>query len=88
MSELDETPRLAQVDALRAEAATIAAANPPSRVVATAFLGVLTLVGWVIGRLWFGVSKAVVFCGLAVKYGYRQGAKVPTEPRKRKNIAS
>jgi hypothetical protein len=87
MSELDETPVVAPVDALRAEAATIAAANPPSRVVATLFLGLLTGIGVLIGGTWLLVSKAVIFCALAVKYGYRKGAKVQTEPKKRGNPA-
>jgi hypothetical protein len=83
MSELDETPPLAPVDALRAEAAVLAAANPPSRVLATVVLGMFTLIGFVIGRTYLAAAAAVAFVGLAVKYGYRKGAKTPTEPKKR-----
>lgn len=91
MSEFAEAPAgptLADVDRLRAEAEVIAAANPPSRVIASVLLGILTAVGWVIGRVWLFTVKQVAFCGLAIKYGYRKGAKVPVEAKKRKNIGS
>lgn len=71
----------APVDYLREEAGRIAAANPPSRVLATVVLALFTSIGWVAGRTWFFASKAVVFCALAVRYGYRQGMKVPAVPR-------
>lgn len=68
------------VDYLREEAGRIAAANPPGRVLATVVLALFTAIGWAIGRTWFFVSKAVIFCALAVRYGYRQGMKVPVNP--------
>jgi len=71
----------APVDYLREEAGRIAAANPPGRVLAVIVLAVFTAIGWVTGRTWFFVSKGVIFCALAVRYGYRQGMKVPVEPR-------
>lgn len=70
----------APVDYLRGEAGRIAAANPPSRVLATVVLALFTAIGWTVGRTWFFASKAVIFCGLAVRYGYRQGMKVPVNP--------
>lgn len=69
------------VDLLSQEAGQVAAANPPSRVLALIVLGIFTAVGWVAGRLWFHSAKSVAFCALAVRYGYRQGAKVPVEQR-------
>jgi hypothetical protein len=64
------------VDQISAEAAKIAANNPPSRVLLTCVLGVLTGVGWLVGRTWLTVAGFTAFCGLAVRYGYRRGAKV------------
>ncbi|HEY1705624.1 MAG TPA: hypothetical protein VGG75_38555 [Trebonia sp.] len=72
---LDET----RVDLLLGEADRIATANPPSKVLATVILGLFTAVGWVIGRTWFYAAKSVAFIALAVRYGYRQGARVPVE---------
>jgi hypothetical protein len=69
------------VDQLGAEAGRIAAANPPSRVVAVAVLGLLTGIGWLIGRTWFFIAKGVVFAALGIRYGYRLGAKVPVEAK-------
>jgi hypothetical protein len=69
------------VDLLSKQAGQTAAANPPSRVIALAVLGLFTAIGWIIGRSWFHVSKGVIFCALAARYGYRQGMKVPVEPR-------
>jgi hypothetical protein len=67
------------VDLLNEEAGRIAAANPPSRVLATVVLGLFFAVGWVLGRTWFFGAKAAVFGALAVRMGYRKGAKVPVE---------
>ena len=67
------------VDQLGQEAGRIAAANPPGRVFALVILFFFTAIGWVIGRTWFFASKGVIFCALAVRYGYRQGMKVPVE---------
>lgn len=75
------TERTAIVDMLSDEAGRAAAANPPSRVLALVVLGLFTAVGWTAGRLWFHTAKSVAFCALAVRYGYRQGAKVPVEPK-------
>jgi hypothetical protein len=38
------------VDQISAEAAEIAAANPPSRVLLTCVLGILSGIGWIVGR--------------------------------------
>lgn len=88
MSEEAVEAPVAPVDALRAEAQAWAVANPPSRVLATAVLGVLTFIGFLIGRTYLASAGALKFMTLAIKYGYRAGAKVQTEPKKRKNIAS
>ena len=64
-------------DHISAEAVEIAHANPPSRVLLTCVLGILTAIGWLVGRFWFTMAYFAAFCGLAVKYGYRLGAKVP-----------
>jgi hypothetical protein len=69
------------VDQLSDEAAQIAANNPPSRVLLTCVLGVLTSVGWLVGRTWFTVARFAAFAGLAVRYGYRKGARVQTQPK-------
>lgn len=81
MSELDETPPApaAVVDQLVTEAKAAAVANPPSRVLATVLLGVFTAIGFLTGRTYLAAAAAVAFVGLAVKYGYRKGAKVPVE---------
>jgi hypothetical protein len=68
-----------RVDLLNEEAGRIAAANPPSRVLATVVLGLLFAVGWVIGRLWFFGAKTVIFCAICVRTGYRRGAMVKVE---------
>ena len=39
-------------------------ANPPSRVLLTCVLGILTAIGWVYGRIWFTVAHLAAFCGL------------------------
>lgn len=67
------------VDLLSADADRIANANPPSKVLATVVLGLFTALGWIAGRAWFYSAKSVAFVALAVRYGYRQGAKVPVE---------
>ena len=69
------------VDLLSEQAGQTAAANPPSRVIALVVLGIFTALGWIVGRTWFFLSKGVIFCALAARYGYRQGMKVPVEPR-------
>lgn len=71
----------AVVDFLNEEAGRKAAANPPGRVLALVVLGLFTAIGWVTGRTWFFVSKGVIFCALAVRYGYRQGMHAPVETR-------
>jgi hypothetical protein len=69
------------VDQLSAQAAEIAANNPPSRVLLTCVLGVLTGIGWLVGRSWLVVAGFAAFAGLAVRYGYRRGARVQTQPK-------
>jgi hypothetical protein len=71
----------ARVDLISEEAGRIAAANPPSKVLATVVLALFMAIGWVTGRAWFYGEKSVVFCALAVRYGYRKGAKAPVELR-------
>lgn len=74
------------VDQISVRAAEIAAANPPSRVLLTCVLGILSGIGWLYGRFWFSVAHFFAFCGIALKYGYWNGAKVPQEQRvKRKS---
>lgn len=68
------------VDLLNDQAGRIAAANPPSKVALTAVAFLFTAIGWIAGRSWFHASKVVVFCALAVRYGYRAGARVPVQP--------
>jgi hypothetical protein len=75
-------PPPAPVDALRAEAAAWAVANPPSRVLATVVMGVLTFIGWLAGRSYLALAGSVRFAALAVTYGYRKGAKAVTEPKR------
>jgi hypothetical protein len=70
------------VDLLTDQADQIATDNPPSKVLATVVLALFTAIGWVIGRTWFYSAKSVAFIALAVRYGYRQGARVPVEVRK------
>jgi hypothetical protein len=72
------TGTLATVDRLSTEAAEIAANNPPTRVLLTCVLGILTAAGWLVGRSWLVVAHFAAFAGLAVKYGYRRGARVQT----------
>jgi len=43
------------------------------RFLATMVIGFFFAIGWVTGRLWFGA----VFCALAVRQGFREGAKIP-----------
>lgn len=69
------------VDLLNEQADQVAAANPPSRVLTLVVLAIFTAIGWTVGRLWFHSAKSVAFCALAVRYGYRQGAKVQVEPK-------
>lgn len=69
------------VDQLSAEAAEIARANPPSRVMLTCVLGILCGVGWLVGRTWLTVAGLCAFCGLAIRYGYRRSAKVQTQAK-------
>lgn len=70
------------VEQLSNEAAQIAAQNTPLKVLAIVVLGILSGIGWVCGRLWFTCASSIAFCGLAVKYGYRKGARVSTEPKR------
>lgn len=45
----------------------------PGQVAATVITAFFFAIGWVIGASW----RAVVYCCLAVRYGYRAGAHVP-----------
>lgn len=45
----------------------------PSVIIIAAITGVFFGLGWTIGAAWRGI----VFCCLAVRYGYRQGAHIP-----------
>lgn len=66
-------------DLLSQEADQVAAANPPSKVALTAVAFLFTALGMVIGRSAFYVTKGVVFCFFAARYGYRIGMKAPVE---------
>ena len=46
------------------------------RWVATVFTALFVGIGWVIGAGWYAVRH----CGAAVRYGYRQGARVQRAP--------
>lgn len=50
----------------------------PGEVVATVVTAIFFSIGWIIGASWRGV----VFCCLAIRYGYRAGAHVPVESKK------
>lgn len=50
----------------------------PGETVATVITAVFFAIGWVFGASWRGV----VFCCLAVRYGYRSGAHVQVTPGK------
>jgi hypothetical protein len=63
------------------ESTRIAEANPPSKVALTLFLGLFTVIGFVIGRSWFYLAKVIAITYLASRYGYRQGLKVPVEAK-------
>jgi hypothetical protein len=69
------------VDLLDQQAGQIAAANPPSKVALTVIAFAFTALGFAVGCTWFYVFKAVTFCWLAARYGYRIGAKVPVQAR-------
>ena len=72
---------------LRFEAAEVADRTHPLHVIDTVVLAVLVGLGWAVGRAWwllmFGsvlAAKGLVAYGLAVRYGYRQGAKTKPAP--------
>jgi hypothetical protein len=44
-------------------------------------LGILTAAGWLVGRSCLVVAHFAAFCGLAIRYGYRHGAKVQLQPK-------
>jgi hypothetical protein len=69
------TTLTADVDELSRQAHDIAVRNPPSRVLETAILGVLFMIGWLPGRVWFHAQKTIVFMFLAVRLGWRRGMK-------------
>jgi hypothetical protein len=69
------TENIATVDDLTARAADIAANNPPSRVLATVVLGIFTIVGFILGRLWLYTAGALVYVWLSFQYGMKKGAK-------------
>lgn len=45
----------------------------PGQIAATVITAFFFAIGWTIGASW----RAVVYCCLAVRYGYRSGAHVP-----------
>jgi hypothetical protein len=69
------------VDLLSEQADQAATANPPRKVALTVLAFIFTAIGWVVGRSWWHLAKGVAFATLAVRYGYRQGARVPVEPK-------
>lgn len=50
----------------------------PGEIIATLITAVFFAIGWAFGASWRGV----VFCCLAIRYGYRAGAHVPVEKPK------
>lgn len=68
------------VDLLNDQAGQIAAANPPSKIALTAIAFFFTVIGIVIGRTVFWGTKAVVFCFLSARYGYRIGMHAAVKP--------
>jgi hypothetical protein len=50
----------------------------PGQTAATVITAIFFAIGWVFGASWRGV----VFCCLAIRYGYRTGAHVPVAPAK------
>jgi hypothetical protein len=69
----------ATVELMDQESTRLAEANPPSAVALTLFLGLFTVLGFVIGRSWFYLAKVIAITYLASRYGYRKGLKVPVE---------
>lgn len=61
----------ARADAVREEADQVR----PGETFATVITAVFFSIGWIIGAAWRGV----VFCCLAVRFGYRSGAHVKTK---------
>jgi hypothetical protein len=86
MSEV--TLSMPGVDELRAQAKAIAEANPPSRVALTVISGFFAMFGWIAGRAWYLSFGTVAFIGLAVKYGYWNGAKVPPAQRVKRPVGA
>jgi hypothetical protein len=68
------------VDLLSQQASDAATAATPGKVALTVIAFLFTAVGWVIGRTWWHGAKILAFTALAVRYGYRQGARIPVEP--------
>jgi hypothetical protein len=53
----------------------------PGRALATLILGFFFLLGWLPGKLWYGLAD----CVIAVSIGFRQGAGWPQPPPKAPN---
>ena len=71
------TQRLAVIDQISNEAADVRV----GKALAVAFTAIFIAVGWVVGRTVYGLA----FSAKAVRYGYRQGAKIrrmPSEPQR------
>jgi len=47
------------------------------RFLATVITALFVALGWTAGALWFGVRH----CAAAVRYGWRQGARIPRAPQ-------
>jgi hypothetical protein len=43
------------------------------RMTATAITALFVAIGWLAGAAWW----AIRYCAMAVRYGYRQGARIP-----------
>jgi hypothetical protein len=54
--------------------------HPPGVVIENLFLGLFTVIGWVLGRSWFYLSKFVFLIYLAFQDGYIKGGKVKQKP--------
>lgn len=56
----------------------------PAQTAATVITAIFFAIGWTFGATWRGV----VFCCLAVRYGYRSGAHVQVAPVKPEAVRS
>ncbi len=67
---------------ITAEAASVKFLPFIGGVLRAILLNIFGLLGWLVGSLWFGI----VYCCLAVKYGFMQGAHMPIPKAKQPSI--